>query len=332
MHDTYFLLLCVIVLAIVFDFINGFHDTANAIATSVSTRVLSPKAAVSMAAILNMVGALSGTAVAKTVGAGLVEPACITQVTVISALAAAIMWDLTTWYLGLPTSSSHAILSGIVGAGIATAGTGVIIQKGVYKVLAGLIFSPVIGFILSFFFMIFLLWLFGRSTPTLVGNLFGRLQILSAAYMAFSHGSNDAQKTMGIITMALVSYYKLPGFHIPLWVIAVCATAMAFGTALGGWRIIKTLGTRIVHLKPIHGFAAETTAATVIEIASRIGLPLSTTHVISSTIMGVGASKRLSAVKWGIGGHIILAWIFTLPVCVVLAWLICKGLLLMTGG
>jgi inorganic phosphate transporter, PiT family len=332
MHDTYFLLLCVIVLAIVFDFINGFHDTANAIATSVSTRVLSPKAAVSMAAILNMVGALSGTAVAKTVGAGLVEPACITQVTVISALAAAIMWDLTTWYLGLPTSSSHAILSGIVGAGIATAGTGVIIQKGVYKVLAGLIFSPVIGFILSFFFMILLLWLFGRSTPTLVSNLFGRLQILSAAYMAFSHGSNDAQKTMGIITMALVSYYKLPEFHIPLWVIAVCATAMAFGTALGGWRIIKTLGTRIVHLKPIHGFAAETTAATVIEIASRIGLPLSTTHVISSTIMGVGASKRLSAVKWGIGGHIILAWIFTLPVCVVLAWLICKGLLLMTGG
>ena len=328
MHDTYFLLLCVIGLAIVFDFINGFHDTANAIATSVSTRVLSPKAAVSMAAILNMVGALSGTAVAKTVGAGLVEPTCITQVTVISALAAAIMWDITTWYLGLPTSSSHAILSGVVGAGIATAGTGVIIQKGVYKVLAGLILSPVVGFILSFFLMIFLLWLFGRSTPTLVSNLFGRLQIVSAAYMAFSHGSNDAQKTMGIITMALISYYKLPEFHIPLWVIAVCATAMALGTAFGGWRIIKTLGTRIVNLKPIHGFAAETTAATVIEIASRIGLPLSTTHVISSTIMGVGASKRFSAVKWGVGGHIILAWIITLPVCAILAWLICKGLLL----
>jgi PiT family inorganic phosphate transporter len=328
MHDTYFLLLCVIGLAIVFDFINGFHDTANAIATSVSTRVLSPKAAVSMAAILNMVGALSGTAVAKTVGAGLVEPTCITQVTVISALAAAIMWDITTWYLGLPTSSSHAILSGVVGAGIATAGTGVIIQTGVYKVLAGLILSPVVGFILSFFLMMFLLWLFGRSTPTLVSNLFGRLQIVSAAYMAFSHGSNDAQKTMGIITMALISYYKLPEFHIPLWVIAVCATAMALGTAFGGWRIIKTLGTRIVNLKPIHGFAAETTAATVIEIASRIGLPLSTTHVISSTIMGVGASKRFSAVKWGVGGHIILAWIITLPVCAILAWLVCKGLLL----
>src|SRR3972149_6323244 len=219
MHDTYFLLLCVIFLALIFDLINGFHDSANAIATSVSTRVLSPKVAVSMAAILNMVGALSGTAVAKTVGAG-----------------------------------------------IATAGTDVIIQKGVYKVLAGLIFSPVIGFILSYFLMMFLLWLFGRSTPTLVGHLFGRLQILSAAYMAFSHGSNDAQKTMGIITMALVSYYKLPEFNIPLWVILACATAMAIGTAFGGWRIIKTLGVRLVSLRPTLGFAAETSAATVKEI------------------------------------------------------------------
>jgi PiT family inorganic phosphate transporter len=332
MHDSYFLLLCVIILAIIFDFINGFHDTANAIATSVSTRVLSPKVAVSMAAILNMVGALSGTAVAKTVGAGLVEVSCITQVTVISALVAAIVWDLTTWYLGLPTSSSHAILSGVVGAGIATAGTGVIIQKGVYKVLTGLILSPIIGFILSFFLMVFLLWLFGRSTPTLVSNLFGRLQILSAAYMAFSHGNNDAQKTMGIITMALISYHKLPEFHIPLWVIGICSTAMALGTAFGGWRVIKTLGMRLVHLRPIHGFAAETSAATVIEIASRIGLPLSTTHVISSTIMGVGASKRLSAVKWGVGGNIVLAWVLTLPVCATLAWLICKGIRLLITG
>ncbi len=329
MHDTYFLLLCVIGLAIVFDFINGFHDTANAIATSVSTRVLSPKVAVSMAAILNMVGALSGTAVAKTVGAGLVEAYMYhTGHSYFCSYSCYRVGHNSHGISDLPTSSSHAILSGVVGAGIATAGTGVIIQKGVYKVLAGLILSPVVGFILSFFLMMFLLWLFGRSTPTLVSNLFGRLQIVSAAYMAFSHGSNDAQKTMGIITMALVSYYKLPEFHIPLWVIAVCATAMALGTAFGGWRIIKTLGTRIVNLKPIHGFAAETTAATVIEIASRIGLPLSTTHVISSTIMGVGASKRFSAVKWGVGGNIVLAWIITLPVCAILAWLICKGLLL----
>jgi PiT family inorganic phosphate transporter len=326
MHDTFFLLLCVIVLAVIFDFINGFHDTANAIATSVSTRVLSPKVAVSMAAVLNMVGALTGTAVAKTVGAGLVEASCITQITIISALIAAIVWDILTWYLGLPTSSSHAILSGVVGAAIATAGTNVIIQKGVYKVLMGLIFSPLIGFILGFFLMLLLMWLFSRSTPSLVSNLFGRLQIISAAYMAFSHGSNDAQKTMGIITMALVSYYNLPEFHVPIWVIILCATAMAFGTTVGGWRIIKTLGIRLVHLKPINGFAAETSAATVIEIASRIGLPLSTTHVISSTIMGVGASKRLSAVKWIVGGNIILAWIITLPACSLLAWLICKVL------
>lgn len=324
MHETFFLLLCVIVLAFIFDFINGFHDTANAIATSVSTRVLSPKVAVLMAAILNMVGALSGTAVAKTVGAGLVQAASITQITVISALIAAILWDLITWYLGLPTSSSHAILSGIVGAAIATSGLGVIIQKGVYKVLMGLILSPIIGFVLSLFLMTFLMWLFRKSTPTLVSNLFGRLQILSAAYMAFSHGSNDAQKTMGIITMALVSYYQLSDFHVPLWVIVMCATAMALGTATGGWRIIKTLGMRLVHLRPIHGFAAETAAATVIEVASRIGLPLSTTHVISSTIMGVGASKRLSAVRWGIGGNIVLAWILTIPACTILAWIICK--------
>lgn len=326
MHETFFLLICVVVLAVIFDFINGFHDTANAIATSVSTRVLTPKVAVLMAAILNMVGALSGTAVAKTVGAGLVQAASITQITIISALIAAIVWDLITWYLGLPTSSSHAILSGIVGAAIATSGFSIIITKGVYKVLIGLILSPLIGFILSLIVMSFLIWLFRRSSPTLVSNLFGRLQILSAAYMAFSHGSNDAQKTMGIITMALVSYYHLTDFHVPMWVIILCATAMAFGTATGGWRIIKTLGMRLVQLRPIHGFAAETAAATVIEIASRIGMPLSTTHVISSTIMGVGASKRLSAVRWGVGGNIVLAWILTIPACLVLAWIICKAL------
>ena len=332
MPETYFLLLCVIFLALVFDFINGFHDSANAIATSVSTRVLSPKVAISMAAILNLVGALSGTAVAKTVGAGLVEVASVTQVTVISALTAAIIWDIITWYFGLPTSSSHAILSGLVGAAIATAGTNVIIMKGVYKVLAGLIFSPVIALILGFLLMLLLMRLVKESSPSLVGSLFGRLQIVSAAYMAFSHGSNDAQKTMGIIAMALVSYYHLPEFHVPYWVMGACAITMALGTAVGGWRIMKTLGMRLVHLQPIHGFAAETSAATIIEIASRIGLPLSTTHVISSTIMGVGAQKRLSAVRWGVGGNIILAWVITLPACALLAWAICKGIHLWITG
>jgi PiT family inorganic phosphate transporter len=331
MPESYFLLLCVIALALIFDFINGFHDTANAIATSVSTRVLTPKMAVLMAAVLNMVGALSGTAVAKTVGAGLVQAISITQVTIISALIAAIVWDLVTWYIGLPTSSSHAILSGVVGAAIATSGFSVIIAKGVYKVLIGLFLSPLIGFVLSILLMYFLMWLFKRSTPSLVSNLFGRLQILSAAYMAFSHGSNDAQKTMGIITMALVSYYHLPDFHVPMWVILLCATAMACGTATGGWRIIKTLGVKLVQLRPIHGFAAETAAATVIEVASRMGLPLSTTHVISSTIMGVGASRRLSAVRWGIGKTIVLAWMLTLPACLILAWIICKILHMFLG-
>ena len=233
---------------------------------------------------------------------------------------------MITWYFGLPTSSSHAVLSGIVGAAIATSGFSVIISTGVYKVFLGLVLSPLIGFVLSIFLMSFLMWLFKRSTPTLVSSLFGRLQIVSAAYMAFSHGSNDAQKTMGIITMALISYYHLPDFHVPIWVIVLCATAMAFGTAVGGWRIIKTLGVKLVQLRPIHGFAAETAAATVIEVASRIGLPLSTTHVISSTIMGVGASKRFSAVRWGIGGNIVLAWVLTIPACVILAWVICKAL------
>jgi len=324
MHDTYFLLICVIILATIFDFINGFHDTANAIATSVSTRVLTPKIAVLMAAILNMVGALSGTAVAATVGRGIVDASSVTQLTVVSALLSAIIWDIITWYFGLPTSSSHAILSSIVGASIATAGTGIIIQKGVYKVLIGLIVSPLFGVILGFLLMLFLIWLFRRAAPSVVSKLFGRLQIVSAAYMAFSHGNNDAQKTMGIITMALVSYHKLPDFHVPIWVIVLCATAMACGTAAGGWRIIKTLGMRLVALRPINGFAAETAAATIIEIASRIGLPLSTTHIISSTIMGVGASKRLSAVRWGIGGNIVMAWILTLPACAVLAWVLCK--------
>jgi PiT family inorganic phosphate transporter len=328
MHDTYFLLVFVIVLATIFDFINGFHDTANAIATSVSTRVLSPRVAVSMAAILNLVGALTGTAVAKTVGAGLVETATVTQLTVAAALLSAIIWDLITWYFGLPTSSSHALLASILGAAVATAGIEVIIQKGVYKVLLGLVISPIIGFFLGYLLMLLLMWLFGRSPIGFVNSFFNKAQIVSAAYMAFSHGNNDAQKTMGIITMALVSYYKLPDFHVPLWTMLLCATAMALGTAIGGWRIIKTLGVRLVQLQPIHGFAAEASAGTVIEIASRMGLPLSTTHIISSTILGVGSTKRASAVRWGIAKNIVMAWILTLPMCAIFAWLIYKALIL----
>ncbi len=326
MHNSFFLLACVIVASVIFDFINGFHDTANAIATSVSTRVLSPKKAVAMAAVLNLAGAASGTAVAKTVGAGLVDAGSVTQLTVLSALLAAIIWDLITWYYGLPTSSSHAVLSSLVGAAVATSGTGVVIGAGVFKILIGLVVSPIVGLILGYFIMELLSRYFCNHSPSSVNNIFTRFQILSAAYMAFSHGSNDAQKTMGIITMALISFYHLPTFNVPLWVILVCAVSMAMGTAVGGWRIIKTLGTKLAQLRPINGFAAETAAATVIEIASRMGLPLSTTHVITSSIMGVGASKRLKAVRWIMGGNIIAAWIITIPACVTLAWFICTGL------
>lgn len=324
MQESFVLLLLVIVFALIFDFINGFHDAANAIATSVSTRVLTPRTAIVMAAVLNLVGALSGTAVAKMVGSGLVQPAAMTQITVVSTLLSAIIWNLITWYFGLPTSSSHALMASIVGAGVATAGTGVVLGAGIKKVLLAIIFSPFIGFFFGLALMIILMWLFARSSPAKVTSIFRTLQVFSAAYMAFSHGNNDAQKTMGIITIALVSFYGLKDFHIPFWVIFAAAVAMGLGTAVGGWRIIRTLGMRLAHLKPVHGFAAETAAATVIEVASRFGLPISTTHVITSSVMGVGASRRFSAVRWGVGGNIIAAWILTLPVCLLMAWGICR--------
>ena len=326
MHDSFFLLVCVVVLAVIFDFINGFHDTANAIANSISTRALSPRTAITMAAVLNLIGALSGTAVAKTVGAGLVDAGSITQLTVLSALFSAIIWDLLTWYFGLPTSSSHAILSSLVGAAIATSGTSVIISAGVYKVLIGLCVSPIVGFGCGLLLMLLLARFFCNHSPSFINNFFSRFQIVSAAYIAFSHGNNDAQKTMAIITMALISYYHLPAFDVPLWVICVCALAMSLGTAVGGWRIIKTIGVKLARLRPINGFAADTVAATVIEVASRIGMPLSTTHIVSASIMGVVASKRISAVRWTVGGNIVLAWIITIPACAGLAWAICKGL------
>ncbi|MBX6340845.1 MAG: inorganic phosphate transporter, partial [Thermomicrobiaceae bacterium] len=272
-------LVLIVVIGLAFDFINGFHDTANAIATSVATRVLSPGRAVGMAAILNFVGALTGTAVATTVGKGIVPPEQSTQLLVISALLSAIVWDLVTWWYGIPSSSSHALVFSIVGAGVAAAGWSAVQVSGVTKVFQGLAFSPLLGFIAAFAIMAILLWIFARARPRIVSHLFGRLQILSAAYMAYSHGSNDAQKTMGVITMALASYYGWTGSNwaVPLWVIVAAATAMSLGTAIGGWRIIQTMGLKVVELRPIHGFAAETAAATVIEVASRLGIPVSTT-------------------------------------------------------
>ena len=327
-------LVLVVALGLGFDFINGFHDTANSIATSVATRVLSPGQAVSMAAVLNVVGALTGTAVASTVGQGIVPPEVATQQLVVAALLSAIAWNLVTWWYGIPSSSSHALIFSIVGAGAAAAGLDAIQVDGVAKVLRGLVFSPVVGFLGALVLLTGLLWLVARARPQVVGRRFGRLQIVSAAYMAFSHGSNDAQKTMGVITLALATYHGWTGeeWRVPLWVILAAAAAMGLGTAVGGWRIVRTMGLKVVALRPIDGFAAETAAATVIEVASRLGIPVSTTHVISSAILGVGATKRASAVRWGVAGRIFTAWVVTLPVCVVLGWAIYSALLLVTGA
>src|SRR6476661_3216301 len=303
-------LIIIVALGLGFDFINGFHDTANAIATSVATRVLSPGRAVLMAAVMNVLGALTGTAVATTIGKGIIPPELATMELVGASLIAAITWNLITWWYGIPSSSSHALVFSIVGAGIATAGTEAIIFEGVSKVLKGLI------------------WLVARWRPRLVERVFGRAQILSAAFMAYSHGSNDAQKTMGVISLALASFYGWSGteWHIPLWVILASATAMGLGTAIGGWRIVRTMGLKVVELRPIDGFAAETAAASVIEVASRLGIPVSTTHVISSAILGVGATRRASAVRWGIAGRIVTAWVVTIPACITFGWLIFSGI------
>lgn len=317
------LIVWVIVLAVIFDFINGFHDTANAIATVVSTRVLAPAAAILMAAGLNFAGALSGTAVAQTIGSGIVGTSVPPEV-VVAALIGAIIWNLITWYFGIPSSSSHALIGGLVGAGIAQAGPNQIHWNILgNKVILPLIGSPVVGFIGGWILMNLLLTLFARFTPSFVGRFFRHGQVLSSALMAFSHGGNDAQKTMGIITLALISGNYIPTnpFHVPLWVIILSASAMALGTASGGWRIIHTMGTKLVPLTPIHGFAAETSAATVIEIASRLGLPLSTTHVISSTILGVGASKRLKSVRWIVARGMFQTWIFTIPATVAISYI-----------
>jgi PiT family inorganic phosphate transporter len=317
------LLVIIVVVALVFDYTNGFHDTANAIATSVSTRALSPRAAVIMAAVFNMAGAFVGQAVAKTVSKGIIEAHLATQHLVLAAVIGAIVWNLITWYFGIPSSSSHALLGGLVGAGIATAGFSAVQWRGVLdKVVIPMVASPAVGFVIAFILMTLLIWLVRKWSPAPVNRGFRVLQIFSAAFMAFSHGRNDAQKTMGIITLALVAAGKQTGFNIPVWVVVACALAMALGTASGGWRIIHTLGTRVIKLDPIHGFAAETSAAAVIQVAAHFGFPISTTHVISSAIMGVGSTERLSAVRWGVAGNILTAWVLTLPAAALIAGLV----------
>ncbi|HLA16037.1 MAG TPA: inorganic phosphate transporter [Candidatus Limnocylindrales bacterium] len=307
-------LVIVVGLAIVFDYINGFHDTANAIATSVATRALPPLVAVLMAAAFNFIGAFAGTAVAKTIGVGLVDEETTTQAIVAAALIGAIAWDLITWFYGLPSSSSHALIGGLLGATIAGAGTGALKLDGIYnKVVVPMVSSPILGFSIGFGLMLALYWIFRNSIRKTLARRFRRIQVLSAGYMAFAHGSNDAQKTMGIITLALVAGGVLDEPTVPTWVIVVSATAISLGTAAGGWRIMKTMGQRVVELEPVHGFAAETTAASVIYGASLLGMPISTTHTIATAIMGVGTSKGPRGVRWGIARSIVIAWVLTIP-------------------
>jgi PiT family inorganic phosphate transporter len=310
-----YILIGLIILALAFDYINGMHDSANAIATVVSTRVLSPRTAIILSAALNFVGAFLSTAVAKTIGKGIVDPALVTNAIVASALIGAIFWNLLTWYYGIPSSSSHALIGGIVGAVLSQYGSSELNFDGIFKIIRALVISPIAGFIGGLVLMIAIMWIFHKSPAGKVNRWFKHLQIVSASFMALSHGSNDAQKVMGIITMALVGagFYVGQDFHVPLWVVLICATAMAAGTAAGGWRIIKTMGVKMIRLQPVHGFAAETAAAVTILTASHLGAPVSTTHVISSSIMGVGSAKRLTAVRWGTAGQMGIAWILTIP-------------------
>jgi PiT family inorganic phosphate transporter len=318
-----FLILTILV-ALAFDFTNGFHDTANAIATSISTRVLSPRFAILMAAVLNFVGAFISTNVAKTIGGDVASSSALTPPVIMAALLAAITWNLITWSYGLPSSSSHALIGGIIGAAVAgsAAHFGVLKGAGILKIVLSLILSPVIGLIIAYALGLGLLWVFRGFMPHQVTTTSRWLQRISAAFVAFSHGSNDAQKTMGVITAAVLTYQfgtAPTKFSVPDWVIVLSATAIALGTSFGGWRIIRTMGMRIVKLRPLDGFAAQTSSAAVIISASLLGLPVSTTHVIAGSIMGVGARHRLSAVRWGVAGNMVAAWIITGPITALLA-------------
>lgn len=333
MLEISWLLGVVIVVALVFDFTNGAHDTANAIATVVSTKVLAPGVAVMMAAVLNLIGAFIGTHVAQTVGSGIVHPDMIRgcQALTLSGLCGAIVWNLMTWYLGLPSSSSHALIGGLIGATLAYRGSEALNFISIfYKILLPLVVSPVGGFLAGYLVMLALSWIFRNAHPHRINKAFRKLQMLSSAFMATSHGTNDAQKTMGIITLALFIGHQIPDLTVPFWVQLACALAMATGTATGGWKIIKTMGHKIFKLEAVHGFSAETSAAGVISLASSFGAPISTTHVISAAILGVGSSKRLSAVRWGVARRMVTAWLLTIPAAGAVA-AVCFELLRLAG-
>ncbi len=312
----------IILVALVFDFLNGFHDAANSIATVVSTRVMSPRAAVLWAAFFNFVALFTfGLGVAKTIGSGMIELSFVTQEVVLAGLVGAIFWNLVTWYYGIPVSSSHALIGGYAGAAMARGGYGAIIVSGWTKTLTFIVLSPLVGALIGFTLMVSITWIFRRWHPYRLDTLFRRLQLVSAAFFSLAHGGNDAQKTMGIITSLLVASGHLKSFAVPFWVALMAHAAIGLGTMFGGWRIVKTMGTKITKLQPFGGFCAETSGAISIGLATFGGIPVSTTHTIAGAIMGVGATKRASAVRWGIAGRIVWAWVLTIPASAAVAWL-----------
>jgi inorganic phosphate transporter, PiT family len=328
-------LVAVVAVALFFDFTNGFHDTANSIATSVSTKALSPRLAVLSSAVLNFIGAFFFFAVAATIASGIVDPDAITLKIVLAGLVGAIAWNLITWYLGLPSSSSHALIGGIIGSSVAaTGGFGVVNWAGLKdKVLIPSLLAPILGLVGAAALMIGLLWLIRKRAPGPVNRLFRRLQLFSGGFVAFTHGTNDAQKTMGVIALALIvsGHQAAEPFTVPLWVKISAATAMAAGTYAGGWRIIRTLGSRVAKIEPPHGFAAQTSTAAILWVTARYGFPVSTTHTVSGSVLGAGASTRFSAVRWGVAGNIVLAWVLTIP-CAGLVGALMETITRLPGG
>ena len=332
LHISIYLLGFLILLALMFDFMNGFHDAANAIATVVSTGVLKPQQAVMMAALFNFIAVLVfQLKVATTVGKGTIDPSVVDHYVVFGALVGAIAWNLLTWYYGIPSSSSHALIGGLVGAAVAKAGTGSLIASGLIKTLSFIVLSPLLGLLFGSLMMLLVSWLFVRSTPLRIDKWFRRLQLVSASMYSLGHGGNDAQKTMGIIWMLLIaSGFTAASDPLPTWVIISCYIAISLGTLFGGWRIVKTMGQRITKLKPVGGFCAETGGAITLFLATSLGIPVSTTHTITGAIVGVGSSRKMSAVRWGIAGNIVWAWVFTIPASAfvaAVAWWVGKQIL-----
>lgn len=312
----------VIVIALIFDFINGFHDSANSIATIVATNVLKPRNAVLLAAFWNFLGVfIFGVAVAATIGKGIINPNVVDIYVVLAALLGAILWNIITWHFGVPSSSSHALIGGLVGAGVVSSGFGSIIFSGLSKILLFIFVAPLLGFLGAIMFTILAMWIFKNMHPSKISSYFRKLQIVSSSFYSLSHGTNDAQKTMGIITLLLFTSGFISTFYVPKWVIIASYTAIALGTFFGGWRIVKTMGIKITRLTPFHGFSAETSGALVLLTTALFGIPVSTTHVISGSIMGVGSVKRFSGVRWRIARKIVIAWVLTIPMSAIIAGL-----------